>query len=77
MRESADGFLVVQLAAEEKLSVVEEENRSLREQLTENQASLATHMEAERLAEEAKERAERESEDLAISWPLRMPFLEP
>ena len=31
VRESADGFLAVQLAAEEKLSVVEEENRSLRE----------------------------------------------
>jgi hypothetical protein len=64
VRESADGFLAAQLAAEEKLSVVEEENQSLRKQLTENQASLAAHMEAERLAEEAKERAERESEDL-------------
>src|SRR5579862_9535498 len=64
VRESADGFLAAQLAAEEKLSVVEEENLSLRKQLTENQASLAAHMEAERLAEEAKEKAERESEDL-------------
>ena len=31
MRESADGFLAAQLAAEEKLSAAEEENQSLQE----------------------------------------------
>ena len=64
MRESADGFLAAQLAAEEKLSAVDEENQSLQEQLAESQASLAAHIEVERLAEKAKKRAERESEDL-------------
>ena len=75
MRESADGFLVAQLAAEEKLSAAEEENQSLQEQLAESQASFAEHLEAERLTKEAKKRAEREFEDCATSWPLRMPFL--
>ena len=36
VRESTDRFLAAQLAAEEKLSVVEEENRSLWERLAEN-----------------------------------------
>ena len=64
MRESVDGFLATQLATDEKLSVVEEEIKLLKEQLSRSQDSLAARMEAERLAEEAKDKAKRESEDL-------------
>ena len=64
LQESADGFLAAQLAAEEKLLAAEEEVRLLREQLSRSQDALAAHLEGERLATEAKERAERESEDL-------------
>ncbi|KAK0574470.1 hypothetical protein LWI29_024178 [Acer saccharum] len=64
LRESADGYLSTQLAAEEKLSAAEEEIRSLKEQLSASQESLAARLEAERLAEEAKEKAKREALDL-------------
>ena len=64
LRESADGHLSAQLAAEEKLGAAEEEIRLLREQLSANQESLAARFETERLAEEAKEKAEREALDL-------------
>ncbi|KAK0607612.1 hypothetical protein LWI29_017410 [Acer saccharum] len=64
LRESADGYLSAQLAAEEKLGAAEEEVRLLREQLSASQESLAARFETERLAEEAKERAEREALDL-------------
>ncbi|KAK0573659.1 hypothetical protein LWI29_011623 [Acer saccharum] len=64
LRKSADGYLSAQLAAEEKLNTVEEEIRLLREQLSANQESLAARFEVERLAEEAKEKAEREALDL-------------
>ncbi|KAK0577888.1 hypothetical protein LWI29_001848 [Acer saccharum] len=52
------------LAAEEKLVVAEEEIRLLREQLSASQESLAARLEAERLTEGAKEKAEREAADL-------------
>ncbi|KAK0599642.1 hypothetical protein LWI29_007231 [Acer saccharum] len=64
LRESADGYLSAQLAAEEKLSAAEGEIRSLKEQLSANQESLVARLEAERLAEEAKEKDEREVLDL-------------
>ena len=64
LQETADGFLAAQLAAEEKLLAAEEEVRLLKEQLSDSQDALAARMEGERLATEAKERAERESEDL-------------
>ncbi|KAK0586508.1 hypothetical protein LWI29_008170 [Acer saccharum] len=64
LRESADGYLSAQMAAEEKLGAAEEEVRLLREQLSASQESLAARFETERLAEEAKERAEREALDL-------------
>ncbi|KAK1580982.1 hypothetical protein Q3G72_001883 [Acer saccharum] len=64
LRESADGHLSAQLAAEEKLGVAEEEIRLLREQLSVSQESLAARFEVERLAEDAKEKAEREAVDL-------------
>ncbi|KAK0571519.1 hypothetical protein LWI29_017437 [Acer saccharum] len=63
-RESSDGHLSAQLAAEEKLSAAEEEIRSLKELLSTSQESFATRLEAERVAEEAKEKAEQEAEDL-------------
>ena len=52
------------MAAEEKLYVVEEEIYSLKQQLSTSQDSLAACFEAEKLAEEARERAEHESQDL-------------
>ncbi|KAK0592109.1 hypothetical protein LWI29_013480 [Acer saccharum] len=64
LRESADGHLSARLAAEEKLVVAEEEIRLLREQLSASQESLAARLEAERLTEGAKEKAEREAADL-------------
>ncbi|KAK0588177.1 hypothetical protein LWI29_035418 [Acer saccharum] len=64
LRESADGHLSARLAAEEKLVVAEEEIRLLREQLSASQESLAARLEAERLTEDAKEKAEREAADL-------------
>ena len=64
LRESTDGHLSAQLAAEEKLGVAEEEIRLLREQLSVSQESLAARFEVERLAEDAKEKAEREAVDL-------------
>ncbi|KAK0599479.1 hypothetical protein LWI29_005681 [Acer saccharum] len=64
LRESADGYLSAQLAAEEKLSAGEEEIRSLKEQLSASQESLAARLEAEQLVEEAKEKAEHEALDL-------------
>ncbi|KAK0572997.1 hypothetical protein LWI29_001633 [Acer saccharum] len=64
LRESADGHLSAQLATEEKLGVAEEEIRLLREQLSVSQESLAARFEVERLAEDAKEKAEREAVDL-------------
>ncbi|KAK0578549.1 hypothetical protein LWI29_012045 [Acer saccharum] len=64
LRESADGHLSAQIATEEKLSATEEEVRLLKEQLSASQESLAAHLEAGRLAEEAKEKAEREALDL-------------
>ncbi|KAK0599495.1 hypothetical protein LWI29_005832 [Acer saccharum] len=64
LRESADGHLSAQLAAEEKLGAAEEEIRLLREQLSASQESLAARFDTERLAEEAKEKAEREALDL-------------
>ncbi|KAK0582902.1 hypothetical protein LWI29_030944 [Acer saccharum] len=64
LRESTDGYLSAQLAAEEKLGAAEEEIRLLREQLSASQESLAARFETERLAEEAKEKAEREALDL-------------
>ncbi|KAK0585069.1 hypothetical protein LWI29_023016 [Acer saccharum] len=64
LREWADGHLSAQLAAEEKLGVAEEEIRLLREQLSTSQESLAARFEVERLAEDAKEKAEREAVDL-------------
>ena len=64
LRESADGFLATQLAAEKKLSAAEEEIKLMKEQLSGSQDSLSTRMKAERLAEEAREKAKWESEDL-------------
>ncbi|KAK0573752.1 hypothetical protein LWI29_013027 [Acer saccharum] len=64
LRESADGHLSAQLAAKEKLGVAEEEIRLLREQLSASQESLAARLEVERLAEDVKEKAEREAVDL-------------
>ncbi|KAK1588237.1 hypothetical protein Q3G72_021207 [Acer saccharum] len=71
LRDSIDGFLSAQLATEEKLSTTEEklsateeEIRSLKQQLSVSQDSLAARFEAERLAEKAREKAERESQDL-------------
>ncbi|KAK0573835.1 hypothetical protein LWI29_014302 [Acer saccharum] len=64
LRESADGHLSAQLAAEEKLGVAEKEIRLLREQLSASQESLAARLEVERLAEDAKEKTEREAVDL-------------
>ena len=64
LRESVDGHLSARLAAEEKLVVAEEEIRLLREQLSASQESLAARLEAERLTEGAKEKAEREAADL-------------
>ncbi|KAK0593309.1 hypothetical protein LWI29_034623 [Acer saccharum] len=57
-RESLDGHLSARLAAEEKLSAAEEEIRSLKELLSSSQESFAARLEAERVAEEAKEKAE-------------------
>ncbi|KAK0582818.1 hypothetical protein LWI29_029917 [Acer saccharum] len=48
----------------EKLSAAEEEIRSLKEHLSASQESFATRLEAERVAEEARERAEHEALDL-------------
>ncbi|KAK1580809.1 hypothetical protein Q3G72_000332 [Acer saccharum] len=59
-----NGYLSAQLATEEKLSAAEEEIRSLKDQLSASQESLAVRWEVERLAEEAKEKAEREALDL-------------
>ncbi|KAK0588297.1 hypothetical protein LWI29_037420 [Acer saccharum] len=64
LRESADGHLSAQIAAEDKLFAAEDEVRSLKEQLSASQESLAARLEAERLAEEAREKAEREALDL-------------
>ncbi|KAK0577698.1 hypothetical protein LWI29_037205 [Acer saccharum] len=64
LRESSDGHLSAQLAAEEKLSVAEEEIRSLKEHLSASQESFAARLEAERVAEEAREKAEHEALDL-------------
>ncbi|KAK0593856.1 hypothetical protein LWI29_034094 [Acer saccharum] len=64
LRESADGYLSAQLAAKEKLGAAEEEICLLREQLSASQESLAARFETERLAEEAKEKAEHEALDL-------------
>ncbi|KAK0600499.1 hypothetical protein LWI29_015539 [Acer saccharum] len=64
LRESADGYLSAQLVAEEKLGAAEEEIRLLREQLSASQESVAARFETERLAEEVKEKAEREALDL-------------
>ncbi|KAK0582871.1 hypothetical protein LWI29_030596 [Acer saccharum] len=63
-RESADSHLSAQIAAEEKLFAADEEVCLLKEQLSTSQESLAAHLEAERVAEEAKEKAERETLDL-------------
>ncbi|KAK0573748.1 hypothetical protein LWI29_013000 [Acer saccharum] len=60
LRESSDGHLSAQLAAEEKLSAAEEEIRSLKEHLSTCQESFAARLEAE----EAKEKAEHEALDL-------------
>ncbi|KAK0607687.1 hypothetical protein LWI29_018626 [Acer saccharum] len=46
LRESADGHLSAQIAAEEKLSTAEEEVRLLKEQLSASQESLAARLEA-------------------------------
>lgn len=64
MRESVDNHLSAQLDAEEKLAAAEEEIRSLEEQLLADQESLAACLEAERQAEEVKEKAECEALDL-------------
>ncbi|KAK0586310.1 hypothetical protein LWI29_004793 [Acer saccharum] len=64
LRESSDGHLSAQLAAEEKLSAAEEEIRSLKEHLSASQESFAARLEAERVAEEAREKAEHEALDL-------------
>ena len=64
LRESSDGHLSAQLAAEEKLSAAEEEIRSLKEHLSASQKSFAARLEAERVAEEAREKAEHEALDL-------------
>ncbi|KAK0606564.1 hypothetical protein LWI29_000692 [Acer saccharum] len=64
LRESADGYLSAQIAVEEKLSAIEEEVHLLKEQLFASQESLAARLEVERVAEEAKEKAEREVLDL-------------
>ncbi|KAK0594645.1 hypothetical protein LWI29_033583 [Acer saccharum] len=55
---------LAQLAAEEKLSAAEEEIRSLKEHLSASQESFAACLEAERVAEEAREKAEHEALDL-------------
>ncbi|KAK0596261.1 hypothetical protein LWI29_014178 [Acer saccharum] len=57
LRESSDGHLSARLAAEEKI-------RSLKELLSTSQESFAAHLEAERVVEEAKEKAEHEAVDL-------------
>ncbi|KAK0594828.1 hypothetical protein LWI29_001006 [Acer saccharum] len=64
IKESADGHLSAQIAAEEKLSAAEEEVCLLKEQLSASQESLTARLEAKRIAEEAKERAEHETQDL-------------
>ncbi|KAK0588698.1 hypothetical protein LWI29_004319 [Acer saccharum] len=64
LRESSDGHLSAQLAAEEKLSAAEKEIRSLKEHLSASQESFTVHLEAERVAEEAREKAEHEALDL-------------
>ncbi|KAK0590680.1 hypothetical protein LWI29_030361 [Acer saccharum] len=64
LRESSDGHLFARLAVEEKLSATEEEIRSLKELLSTSQESFAARLEAERVAEEAKEKAEHEATDL-------------
>ncbi|KAK0593743.1 hypothetical protein LWI29_034571 [Acer saccharum] len=61
LRESADGHLSAQLASKEKLSAVEEEIRSLKEHLSASQESFAARLEAERVVEEAREKAEHEA----------------
>ena len=58
LRESVDWHLSARLVAEEKLSAAEEEIRSLKEQLSASRDSFAAHLEAERLSEEAREKAE-------------------
>ncbi|KAK0581705.1 hypothetical protein LWI29_016980 [Acer saccharum] len=64
LRESSDGHLSAQLAAEEKLSAAEEEIRSLKKHLSASQESFVACLEAERVAEEAREKAEQEALDL-------------
>ena len=64
MQEFADSSLATQLAAEEKLLAAEEQIKLLKEQLADSQDALVAHMEGESLANEAKEKAERESKDL-------------
>jgi hypothetical protein len=64
MQELADGSLAAQLAAEEKLLAAEEQIRLLKGQLADSQDALVAHMEGESSANAAKEKAERECEDL-------------
>ncbi|KAK0585696.1 hypothetical protein LWI29_032630 [Acer saccharum] len=64
LRVSMDSYLFAQLATEEKLSAAKEEIRLLKEQLSANQEPLAVRLEAERLAKEAKEKAEHKALDL-------------
>ncbi|KAK0578949.1 hypothetical protein LWI29_018937 [Acer saccharum] len=64
LSESADGYLFARLAVEEKLSAAKEEIRSLKEQLSASHDSLAAHLETKQLAEKAREKAEREAQDL-------------
>ena len=61
LRELADGFLFAQLAVEEKLSDTEKEIHLLKQQLSASQDSLTARFESERLAEDAREKAEHES----------------
>ncbi|KAK0589739.1 hypothetical protein LWI29_017917 [Acer saccharum] len=67
LRESA------QITAEEKLFATEEEVRSLKEQLSTSQESLAARLEAERLAEEAKEKLNAVLEAEAVDRFKRSP----
>ncbi|KAK1587115.1 hypothetical protein Q3G72_009687 [Acer saccharum] len=67
-REQISRSVADKFTAEEKLSATEEEIRLLKEQLSTSLDSLAARMEMERLAEEAKEKAERESKDLSSAY---------
>ncbi|KAK0578325.1 hypothetical protein LWI29_008672 [Acer saccharum] len=64
IKQSANGHLFAQIAAEEKLSAAEEKVRLLKKQLSASQESLVARLEAKRVAEEDKEKAEREALDL-------------